>query len=1311
MLKNSAFLQKWFVLFFAATIVIFSQSKAQTLINGNLSTGNTSSNGTTAPTGFNWSEVQNGNTSFGFGASIASNLALVENFTVPSGQIWNLTNLLVFAYSTNYSGATSPFNDFRVRIYNTDPSLGTATPIFGDLTTNRFASSSSTNIYRIAYGTPGQTRLVWGIVGNLPTTLNPGQYWIEWQLGTVTGVTSNFCPPSTVAGTISQPGNNAWQHNVQTNVWTPVVDQGSSTRQDLPFVLNYTISVPPNCTGTPAPGNTISTNTNVCPGQDFTLTLQNNPVLSGLTYQWQSSSDGTTWTDIPGANTESFVANQGSNTYYRCLVTCSGNTAPSAPVLVSMYTSLISAQPVNEIAGCSQPASFRVVTGGTSPVLGYQWQQRANTGSAWQDVTNTNLIKGVNNDTLTFLSAPASLNGYQFRVLYLDTCENVIASDSAILTVTPITANITPATATVCNNTAQILSLTGTQTTLSTFASGNITPPLSIPDTVKAGVKDTVAVSGIPAGSAITSISVKINATHTYVGDLAVILKSPNGSIINLDYYLSGTNEGPSATGFVNTVFSSNGSFLVGDSTDPYTGVFRADQVVTPSANFPAGPNSMAPTTANWADLFSNPNGDWVLGLYDGFTGDVGTLDSWSIDLTYSLPATGVWSGTQAGTIFTDATATTAYVSGSTVNTVYVRPASSTTYSAVTSSPACGSSAPTTVDITVEQAIGNLTGPADTSVCAGNPVSFSVSAAQGSNISYQWQFSTDGGNTWQNISGANAASVNIASGAYSTGTRFRAVLSNPCGAPLNSAAATYTILSGPSILTQPANSSACAGSQASYSVNSPGSTSFQWQVSTDNGNTWNNVPSGGSTSNYSFTASASDNGKIYRAVVGACGSFLNSASASFTILASATITTQPSNTAVCAGSSASISAVATGSSYQWQVSTDNGNTWSDITGANTTTLNITSVSSVQNGNRYRLVIGNCGASTINSNSAVLTVIQPASITTQPAAFSACEGANATVTVTASGTGLAYQWEISTDNGSTWNNISGAQSASYTVNTVALSANGNLYRVIISAAAPCGSVTSGTALLTVNPIPTVGANVSPGDIVCAGTSITLSGTGAATYSWNNGVSNGVPFAINNTTTYSVAGTSAAGCLGTADVTINVNPNPTVSVTASGGTVLAPGQSVTLTATSTPTAATYTWYRNGQVIPGATANTYTVTNNSAADLGAFYAVATTSDGCQGQSSLIDVSATILSLLSPNPTTGSFVVSMPGQSGSGAWIISLYDSKGALVFQNKYNYTGSTPIQVVTRGLSSGVYTVDIRDVNGKRQVSKKIVISLP
>lgn len=313
-------------LFFSLLFVLLSfVTFAQSYSNGPLSTGTTSSNGAAAPTGFAWSEVQTGNTIAGYGANIATGFSVADNFSVIGS--WAVSKMTFFAYSTGYAGTTSPFNNVRVAIYNTDPSVGNPTPVFGDRTTNRFLASSSASMYRIFNAQPGTTRHIFAIEATVSVTLTTGNYWVEWSVG---GPASNFCPNVTIVGSQFPPGGNAKQRSAA-GAWTTLLD--GVNPQEMPFIINY-FTTP--CAGTPAPGNTVSSVTTVCPAINFNLSLQNPTIGSGVTYQWQSSADGTTWTTVTGATNSTYSTNQTAARYYRCQVTCSGNTGTSTPVLVAL---------------------------------------------------------------------------------------------------------------------------------------------------------------------------------------------------------------------------------------------------------------------------------------------------------------------------------------------------------------------------------------------------------------------------------------------------------------------------------------------------------------------------------------------------------------------------------------------------------------------------------------------------------------------------------------------------------------------------------------------------------------------------------------------------------------------------------------------------------------------------------------------------------------------------------------------------------------------------------------------------------------
>ncbi|MCF8269454.1 MAG: LamG domain-containing protein, partial [Crocinitomicaceae bacterium] len=105
----------------------------------------------------------------------------------------------------------------------------------------------------------------------------------------------------------------------------------------------------------------------------------------------------------------------------------------------------------------------------------------------------------------------------------------------------------------------------------------------------------------------------------------------------------------------------------------------------------------------------------------------------------------------------------------------------------------------------------------------------------------------------------------------------------------------------------------------------------------------------------------------------------------------------------------------------------------------------------------------------------------------------------------------------------------------------------------------GATTTQSQTITVNPLPTV--NAGQDQTVFAGTQVTLSGSGANSYSWNNGISNNTPFTANTTTTYTVTGTSN-GCSSTDQVLVTVLTAPTLSINTND--TICNGISTTLTA---------------------------------------------------------------------------------------------------------------------------------------------------
>jgi uncharacterized delta-60 repeat protein len=129
---------------------------------------------------------------------------------------------------------------------------------------------------------------------------------------------------------------------------------------------------------------------------------------------------------------------------------------------------------------------------------------------------------------------------------------------------------------------------------------------------------------------------------------------------------------------------------------------------------------------------------------------------------------------------------------------------------------------------------------------------------------------------------------------------------------------------------------------------------------------------------------------------------------------------------------------------------------------------------------------------------------------------------------------------------------------------------------------------------VNTLPTI--NAGSDQTVCAGTSVTLTGSGAVNYSWDNAAQDGVSFIPTGTQVYTVTGTDANNCSNSDQVTVTVNTLPTIN--AGADQTVCDGEPVTLTASG---GTSYAWNNSIQdgvsFTPSVGSTTYTVTGTDA------------------------------------------------------------------------------------------------------------------
>jgi gliding motility-associated-like protein len=469
--------------------------------------------------------------------------------------------------------------------------------------------------------------------------------------------------------------------------------------------------------------------------------------------------------------------------------------------------------------------------------------------------------------------------------------------------------------------------------------------------------------------------------------------------------------------------------------------------------------------------------------------------------------------------VLSDGTTVEDYVSG---DPIVVNPDVTTTYSivSVTDFKGCNVSAPHanltgTATITVKIVPGILIQPLPATVCEGDNAVFTVNAGLTTNPTYQWYVDRNDTFGPQPLGGETGSTLTVATLSAYNGYKYSVVVSGDCPSPVTSDEVLLTVNELPEIQTPPSAVIICSGEDAVFTVDAGVTTNptYIWYVNTSG--TWNIATGPRYTGTYTSTLTVaavieSMTGYQYMVrVSGTCSPYIESVPVSLTVTRQAEITQQPLDVTLCEGEDATFTVNAgltTGPSYEWQLF--DGTNWNTLPGETSPVLTLTSVTSAMNGNTYRVIVYSSCGSSLNSNTVILTVNERPEIMDQPDDAEVCENYQAQFTVDAGvTTGVNYRWQVSTDGGSTWANISdgsaytGTLTAVLTVNNPLRTMNGWQYHVLVSGTCT-PMVPSNAATLIVNTRPEVLDH--PDDVsICenTNTSFTVSAQGTGIdYQW-------------------------------------------------------------------------------------------------------------------------------------------------------------------------------------------------------------------
>lgn len=510
--------------------------------------------------------------------------------------------------------------------------------------------------------------------------------------------------------------------------------------------------------------------------------------------------------------------------------------------------------------------------------------------------------------------------------------------------------------------------------------------------------------------------------------------------------------------------------------------------------------------------------------------------------------------------------------------------------------------------------------PASVTAVLGGSSFFSIGVRGTSPFTFQWKKNN------VNIVGGTSPTLNLSNIQTADAGSYSVVISNAVGSATSNVA-NLQVNSPIVILTQPVSQNINLGGSVNFSVSVSGTAplSYQWKK--------NGTNIGGAVNN-NFTIAnvqTSAEGNYSVTITNPVGS-VTSQAARLGVNVAPFIMTQPDGMTLNVGGNASFSVSVSGTtpiSYQWKKNGVN------IAGANTSILNLTNVQTNDQAD-YSLVATNV-AGTITSNNAALVVnvetpgtVAPSFIL-QPQAQTLNQGGTAQFSVSVAGTNpMSFQWRKDGVN------ITGANSATYSISNVQASTHAGLYSVFVSNSA--GSVTSSAALLTINTLPIVtttapiiltqplSQSVNVGNNVSF--SVSVSGTTPISYQWkkngvdvagaNNSTFNLTNVQISDGANYSVLVSNSIGNTLSNNAILNVvAPDvpvipPSISAQPNSQTVVQ-GQSANFNVVATGTAPfNYQWKKNGTNILGANSASYSINITNASNSGQYTVTISNSSG---------------------------------------------------------------------------------------------------
>ncbi|MDI1353297.1 MAG: ice-binding family protein [bacterium] len=967
---------------------------------------------------------------------------------------------------------------------------------------------------------------------------------------------------------------------------------------------------------------------------------------SGVLYQWRKGTVNLVNSgNISGANSATLSINpvgvSDASALYNIIIT--GNcgtsyTSPNVSLVVNSSASLSTQVPSQTV--CTG-ASVIFTASATGAGLSYQWRNGA------VNLINAGNISGVATATLSIsaVSATNASNNYNLLINGICAPNFTSAPFSLVINSSPsLTAQV--ASQTVCAGTSVSFSVNPTGSGL-TYQWQKAGVTLVNGGNISGAGTSTLTINPVTMGDAAANYNLLINGVcapnFTSALFSLVVNASPSlaaqvasqticaGNSVTFAAVASGTgNSYQWRNGATNLI---NGGNIAGATTPTL--------IINPAMGVDASVNYNLIITGACAPGFTSALISLVVNTSPSLTAQIASQTicaGTSVIFTVNPTGAGLTYQWRKGAVNL---LNSGNISGVTTSSLIINPVSnadaSTNYDLLISGSCAPSFTSAQFSLVVNSSPSIAAQVPSQTICAGASVVFSV-AASGNGLTYQWRKGTSNLVNGGNISGASSPTLTItAANITDASANYNLVIAGVCAPAFTTALFSLIVNSPPSLTAQVPSQTVCAGSSVVFSVVPSGNIlTYQWRDGSvdliDGG-----AISGATTSILIINpVSTSDGSNNYNIVMtGACAPNYTSALISLIVNSSPSITAVVSGQTVCIGSAAALVAtsVGTGLSYQWRKGTTNLVNAGTVSGVTTATLIINPVTAADTSSNYNLIISGVCSPNFTSTNISLRVASLVTIISPPTSQTVCAGSAVSFSTAVAGSGLSFLWRKGQTTIMNGGNISGATTATLTINPAGSADAATDYNLIISGICSLNDTSSNFAL-TVNTVPGL-STIIKSQVVCVGASVKISasviGSGLS-FQWRRGTQNltnaGSMAGVNSpslTITPAIPSDAAvdynlvisgacAPSYTSANVALQVNPYLTASI--SGNTLVCLGSAITLVAESL-SGGTYNWSGPHDFI---STSQSPVINSAGNENGGIYTLTASMAGCAASTATV-------------------------------------------------------------------------------------------